>query len=67
MTREELARELDEMRLRAWHQMKMFVKGQIDPKACGYASIEGALLDITAKSAQEVEAKLKTWEKANPL
>ena len=67
MTREELARELDEMRLRAWHQARLFVQGKLDPQTAGYVDYHHAVIHVITQSAQEVEAKLKTWEKANPL
>lgn len=67
MTKEELARELDEMRLNAYHRARMFVVGTLDPAASGYKSVEDAAASIIRQSAKEIEAKLKAWEKANPL
>lgn len=67
MTREELARELNEMRLNAYHRARMFVMGNLSPAASGYESVEDAVVSIIKGSAKDIERKLQAWEKANPL
>lgn len=65
MTGEEVRQKMKDARLKAFMEALYLARGDVEPKVCGYKTLEDALKQIIIHGDKKAEAILVEWEKAN--